>query len=365
MDVLSATLALSRTPGLGPRRIKLLVEHFGSAQSVLAAAPNELAQVEGIGPALQGALAQAGGSSWPQQELERAAKLGLRLLALEDPAYPACLRAIYDPPPVLYLRGELPELGVSPRSIGIVGTRDASAYALALSKALAGKLAAAGVTVVSGLALGVDAAAHAGALQSPGGRTVAVLGSGVDVLYPRQNQGLAQRILDEGGAVVSEYPIGTRPRPSNFPARNRIISGLASGVVVVEAGRKSGALITADFALEEGRGVFAVPGRVGDPKAKGALELLKQGAQLLQDADDILQTFGWDRPAAPRARPELPREQQQVLEQVERLEAPLLDDLLQATGLEAHVLLPLLTRLELAGLVQVLPGGRYRSSPRM
>lgn len=229
----------------------------------------------------------------------------MSIVHYEHPHYPESLKAIYDPPTLLYVRGNLPELkGVEPRAAGNVGTRNASDYALRLTKDLARDLAAQNVAVISGLALGVDSAAHRGALETKGGQTVAVLGSGLDVIYPRQNQGLAKKISEGHGAIVSEYPLGTGPKASHFPGRNRIINGLSKGGVV-EAGQKSGALITADFVLSEGRTLFAVPGRVGDPRSSGTLSLLKQGAVLVQDASDILNELGWDR-AVPSARPKPP-----------------------------------------------------------
>ncbi|CAN5871743.1 hypothetical protein BH24DEI2_BH24DEI2_17570 [soil metagenome] len=244
-DATLAYLTLSHAKGLGPRKIKLLVEAFGSAAAVLAAAQDELLAVESVGPSLAKSVMAAKESDWPEREVARAERLNVALVHLEDERYPSSLKAVYDPPPVLYVRGEMP---IGAKAVGIVGTRDASEYALKLTEQLAGELAEAGVTVVSGLALGVDPAAHRGAVSVPGGLTVAVLGSGVDVVYPRQNQNLAKTIFSGRGAVVSEYPLGTGPRASNFPGRNRIINGCASGVVVVEAGAKSGALITADYA---------------------------------------------------------------------------------------------------------------------
>ena len=368
MTSAQATLTLAHSRGLGPRRIKLLVAHFGSAEAVLAAPERELAALEGFGPGVLAGLAAARRSAWPAEELRRAAQLGVKLLALEDAAYPAPLSAIYDPPPVLYLRGELSALEPQPRSVAVVGTRDASAYGLRFAETLGAGLAAAGVLVVSGLALGVDASAHAGALASGGaGRTAAVLGSGVDVLYPPQNAALARRIAEGGGALLSEQPLGSGPRPGNFPARNRIVSGLSRAVAVIEAGAKSGALITADLALEEGRTVFAAPGRAGDPRAAGALELLRQGATLLTDTADILSEFGWQAQARAGAqpsrsapnRPELPPEQRELLEHIGRLGAPLLDDLQALTGASASELLGRLTLLELAGLVAAQADGRY------
>ena len=358
-DATLAYLSLSHAKGLGPRKIKLLVEHFGSAAAVLEAAQDELLAVEKVGPSLARAVLSAKESDWPEREVLRAERLNVALVHLEDPRYPESLKAVYDPPSVLYVRGELP---TQPKAVGMVGTRDASEYALRLTEQLARDLAGAGVVVVSGLALGVDTAAHRGALSAPGGLTVAVLGSGVDVVYPRQNQDLAKTIFSGRGALVSEYPLGTGPRSSNFPGRNRIINGLASGVVVVEAGAKSGALITADYASEEGRTVFAVPGRVGDPRSSGTLALLKQGAVLVQDVDDVLNELGWDagssRHPAPTP-PDLPPQEAALLEAIRRLGNPLLDDLVAAAGKSAAELLPLLTMLELKGQVKVLPGGRY------
>ena len=374
-DATLAYLTLSHAKGLGPRKIKLLVEHFGSAAAVLAAAQDELLAVEKVGPSLARAVMTAQESDWPEREVARAERLHVALVHLEDPRYPSSLKAVYDPPPVLYVRGELPVEAEATgfeatgfkvtgfKAVGMVGTRDASEYALRLTEQLARDLAAAGVVIVSGLALGVDTAAHRGAVSAPGGQTVAVLGSGVDVVYPRQNQDLAKTIFSGRGAVVSEYPLGTSPRSSNFPGRNRIINGLASGVVVVEAGAKSGALITADYASEEGRTVFAVPGRVGDPRSSGTLGLLKQGAVLVQDVSDVLNELGWDasstRQPEPIRQPDLPPQEAALLEIVQRLGHPLLDDLVVATGKSAAELLPLLTMLELKGVLKTLPGGRY------
>lgn len=302
-----AHLTLMRVPGLGPRKIKGLLEHFGSAESVLEADAPALAEVEGIGPKLVGSILEPRDVPWVERELARAERLGVHILPLMHPDYPNALCNIYDPPTVLYVRGALPETLLSDlgevRAVGIVGTRDASPYALELCKEMARGLAETGMTVISGLALGVDSAAHSGALEAESGTAVAVLGSGVDVLYPRQNAGLAKRIVEGRGAVVSEYPIGTEPHAKNFPGRNRIISGLSRGVVVVEAGERSGALITADYALEEGRTVFAVPGCVGDPKASGTLSLLKQGAVLSGSAEDVLQEFGLEEKVRTTNRP--------------------------------------------------------------
>lgn len=351
-----AYLTLLSAKGLGPRRIKVLLEHFGSATSILEADKQALAEVEGFGDVTIKAVEEAKKKDWATKELEQAQKLNIQLVHLESEEYPYALKQIYDPPPLLYVRGSLP---TNERAIGIVGTRDASDYALKFSEELAQNLARANMTIVSGLALGIDSAAHRGAVNTDHGQTVAVLGSGVDVIYPRQNQALAKRIEEGHGAIISEYAIGTQPTATNFPGRNRIINGLSKGVVVVEAGEKSGALITADYALEEGRTVFAVPGRVGDSKAKGTLNLIKQGAVLVQSVEDILNEFGWT--ASTTKTPEKVLElssQEQLI--VKALEQPLLlDDLLERTHLPVTELLKCLTLLELKGITKQLPGGRY------
>jgi DNA processing protein len=357
-DTTLAYLTLLSAKGLGPRKIKVLLEHFGSATTILEADKSALSEVEGFGEITIKAIAEAKTKDWSSKELERAEKLSIQLVHFEHDSYPDALKHIYDPPPLLYVRGQLP---TSDRAVGIVGTRDASDYALKFSEGLARDLAQANVTVVSGLALGIDSAAHRGAVSVEQGQTVAVLGSGVDVIYPKQNQTLAKRIEEGHGAIITEYPIGTGPTATNFPGRNRIINGLSKGVVVVEAGEKSGALITADYALEEGRTVFAVPGRVGDTKAKGTLALLKQGAVLIQSVEDILNEFGWTGSAIASNAPtvQLSIIEEKVVSSLKNLGNPLLDDLLSATELPISELLKTLTLLELKGVTKQLPGGRY------
>lgn len=367
MDLLTRRyLTLALTPNLGPRTIKMLTEHFGDAEAVYGASENELRQTPGIGPKLARNIIEARDSDKPEKELARAEKAGVRVLCLVHPDYPEALRQIYDPPPVLYLRGRLPPSLSGPveglRSVAIVGTRNASDYALDFSLQLAKDLAASRVTVISGLARGVDAAAHRGAVLSEGGQTVAILGSGVDVIYPRENTRLAEDMLAGHGAIMSEYPLGTQPRAEHFPSRNRIVSGLSRAVVVVEGTRKSGSLITANFALEEGRTVFAVPGRAGDPRAGGTLDLLKQGAVLIQDAGDILNELGWSAVAKEEvARPALSDAEARLVKLIAAKDSPLLDDLIVASGESAATLLPVLMVLELKGVIKAVPGGRYIS----
>ncbi|MGL4611371.1 MAG: DNA-processing protein DprA [Trueperaceae bacterium] len=357
-DTTLAYLTLLSTKGLGPRKIKLLLEHFGSSTTILDADSQALSEVEGFGTVTIGAIQEAKKKDWAEKELGRAEKLNIGLVHFESEAYPQALKQIYDPPPLLYVRGTLP---ASERAIGIVGTRDASDYAMKFSESLARELGSANVTVVSGLALGIDSAAHRGAISTEQGQTIAVLGSAVNVIYPKQNETLAKHIEEGHGAVISEYPIGTVPTATNFPGRNRIINGLSKGIVVVEAGEKSGALITSDYALEEGRTVFAVPGRVGDTKAKGTLALLKQGAVLVQSVDDILNEFGWICGAASKNTPSIPLSglEEKVFSGLKKFGNPLLDDLLVATELPVSELLKTLTLLELKGVVKQLPGGRY------
>jgi DNA processing protein len=353
-----AYLTLLSAKGLGPRRIKMLLEHFGSALTILEADKQALSEVEGFGDVTIQAIAEAKKKDWAEKELERANNLNIQLVHFEDERYPRALKQIYDPPPLLYVRGVLP---TSERAVGIVGTRDASDYAMKFTETLARDLSNTNVTVVSGLALGIDSAAHRGAVSTENGQTIAVLGSAVNVIYPKQNEALAKRIEEGRGAIISEYTIGTGPTATNFPGRNRIINGSSSGVVVVEAGEKSGALITSDYALEEGRTVFAVPGRVGDTKAKGTLALLKQGAVLVQSVDDILNEFGWMSHATQSVVPtiQLSSLEEKIVSSIKKLSNPLLDDLLHATELPVSELLKTLTLLELKSVVKTLPGGRY------
>lgn len=351
---LLALLTLRFTPGLGPRRIEHLRRHFGSAGAALAAPLTELRRVEGLDARSVAAIGGEKAAQSAQAELGKAAQRNVTLLGRGLPGYPAALDALSDPPAVLWVQGAggaevLAGLDTVPQAIGIVGTRAASPHALALTRTVAGELAGAGVLVVSGLARGVDTAAHAAALEA-GGPTIGVLGSAVDVIYPRENHDLAGRMV-----VVSEYPLGTGPAQHHFPSRNRLIAALSAGVVVVEGERKSGSLITATHALECGRTVFAVPGRAGDPRASGPHALLRDGAVLTETAQDILTELGWGQ-TAPAPSPDLPPEQARVLA---ALQTPAtLDDLQAATGLSVPDLQTALVMLQLQGLVYEV-GGRW------
>jgi DNA processing protein len=354
MDATLAYLTLTHTKGLGPRKIKMLVDSLGSAKAVLEASDLELSTIDGIGPAIVQAIQEAKQKPWARQEFTKAENLGVQIIHLEHPDYPELLRHIYDPPSVLYVRGNLP---AAHKSIGIVGTREATPYAMSFTHQLAKALVQANITVISGLAIGIDTAAHQGAVNN-NGQTIAVLGSGVDVIYPRQNLKLSEQILNGHGAIISEYPLGTQPSPTHFPGRNRIINGLSQGVVVVEAGEKSGALITSDYALEEGRTVFAVPGRVGDAKAKGTLNLIKQGAVLLESAQDIFNEFSWTNTPSQSVALELSENEKLILKSIQTHDSALLDDIQTATQLTISELTSTLMMLELKGIVKHA-GGRY------
>jgi DNA processing protein len=276
-------LALALTPALGPTRARKLVERCGGIGKVFLASLTEL-EAAGLQAASAQSIALGNSLQLAEEELLRAATAGAQIVALDDPAYPEALRNIYDPPLLLYVRGEAGLLAHP--GIAVVGTRHPTPYGIGMAQRLASDLAARGLLIISGMARGVDTAAHKGALNGKG-RTIAVWGTGVDVPYPRENQKLADEIVSTGGAIVSEFAIGTFAAPQNFPIRNRIISGLSIGVLVVEAGEYSGTRITARSALEQGRDVFAVPGNVTNKNSWGPNTLIKQGAKLVATWEDV------------------------------------------------------------------------------
>src|SRR5581483_4699983 len=269
-------LALTRVVGIGAARFQRLIAYFGSAEGAWQADRLELARA-GLDARTASALRELRRQVNPAEEEAALRAVGVRAITLQEDAYPASLRTIGDPPPVLFLRGDL--VPADEWAVAIVGTRRATSYGRQVAEQLGGALAQAGVTVVSGLARGIDGCAHRAALAA-GGRTIAVLGHGLDTVYPPEHARLAEEIA-ASGALVSEFPLGTRPDAPNFPRRNRILAGLARATVVVEAGLNSGALITADCALEQGREVFAVPGSILSPSSKGTNALIKDGARPL------------------------------------------------------------------------------------
>ncbi len=352
-------ICLSRVPGIGPSRLQRLIEHFGDARLAWEARDADLLAA-GLDQSVVENLVAARRRLDPDAELERLWKAGAKAVTLADPEYPRLLREVEGAPPVLYVKGELgPE---DELAVAVVGTRSPTAYGRQAARMLAAELARYSVTVVSGLALGIDTEAHRAALAA-GGRTVAVLGSGIDRIYPSENRQLAGRIA-ERGALVTDYPLGTRPDAFNFPNRNRIISGLSLGTVVVEAGARSGALITAAFALEQGRDVFAVPGPITSPKSDGTNGLIRQGARITTGVADILEELNLHivegvRPEEPL--PDVDGEERLVLSHL-AYEPIHIDELCRSLGLPAGKVGGLLALLELKGLVsQVGPMAYVRT----
>ncbi len=342
-----AWLLLNAAPGLSPRAKHRLVEAAGGVREAVTLPASSLVELAGerSGRRLVDFLARAD----PHRLVEEARRSDAEVVTLADPDYPQLLRAIPDPPLALYVRGHLPQKVC----VAVVGTRNPSADGEYVARRMAGELSRAGVCVVSGLARGVDAAAHRGALES-GGLTVAVLGCGVDVRYPAGHEALADQVAAQG-ALVSEYPPGSAPAKHHFPLRNRIISGLARAVVVVEATLRSGALITADLALEQGREVFAVPGSVLNPRSSGPNRLLREGAGWAESASDVLRALGI--PQAPARKTELGPAERELLEALR--EPRYLDELVAARLGSAAAVNALLLTLEVRGLVHRLSDGRY------
>ena len=356
-------LALGRVNRLGCVGFKRLAEYFGDPTQAFSASEAELGEIPGLDrEAIAGLLRF---SQWEEVEQEgrRALAAGAGILPFNAPDYPGRLRTLPDPPPFLYVKGQLrPE---DDRAVAVVGSRSASEYGLRITRELAQGLAGMGFTVVSGMARGIDGEAHKSAL-SAGGRTLAVLGSGVDVVYPPEHEDL-YRTLCERGAIVSEQPIGTPPFSYNFPSRNRLISGLSLGVVVVEATEKSGSLITASLALEQGREVFAVPGEAGASRSRGTHRLIRQGAKLVEGVQDIVEEIapqlvrraGALEGASQRRVPAgLSVEARKVFELVE-IHPLQIDEVIQKSGLSAAKVSELLLELELQGLLKQLPGKRF------
>jgi DNA processing protein len=275
---------LRSVPLVGNVTFRRLLERFGSPEAVFRASRDELARVKGVSAAVAAAIHSHDGRPAAERECLAVRREGVRIVTLLDRDYPKPLLEIPDPPPYLYVKGSLE--GIDP-AVAVVGSRRASSYGILTTSRLAGELASRGVTVVSGMARGVDAAAHRAALEA-GGNTIGVLGCGIDLVYPTENRELFREMADKG-ALVSEFPLGTLPLAENFPRRNRLISGISRGVLVVEAAENSGSLITAQLALDQGRDVFAVPGNINFSSSRGTNRLIKQGAKLVEGVEDILE----------------------------------------------------------------------------
>jgi DNA processing protein len=359
MNSTEACIALNMLPTVGPVRLRKLLQVFNSPERVLAAKRTELRKVEGIGSEVADQI-----SSWESivdlaAELERVREFGANVITQESPSYPKSLREIHAPPIVLYVWGELLER--DHHALGIIGARRTTHYGTESAKKLAYQLAYAGLTVISGLARGIDTAAHQGALAAKG-RTIAVVGSGLSKLYPPENRGLAEKIRSGNGAIVSEFSMEIEPDRQTFPMRNRIIAGWSHGILVVEAGLNSGALITASQALEQGRSVYAVPGHINAPSAMGSNRLIQQGAKLVMDASDVLDDLQILLPetkpspeAAARPLPPLSKEERRVYDAIEASETAI-DQIAAKCDLPSATVSSTLLRLELKRLVKQLPG---------
>ena len=358
VDEIFYWLALSLTPGVGSTLIKRLVDQFDNPEAVFQAPMKELLRIEGLGEKVALEIRKGPLEKAVERELSLLKEVGGAILTLKDDAYPKRLRDIYDPPAVLYVRGELKkedELAVS-----IVGSRKTSPYGRWITEKVSQELARHGVTIVSGMARGIDSLAHWGAI-SAGGRTIAVLGCGVDVIYPSENRNLFRKII-ECGAVLSEFRMGSPPEAGHFPKRNRIISGLSLGVVVVEASTKSGSLLTAGYALEQGREVFAVPGNVGFEGSRGTNRLIKDGAKMVESSEDVLEEIlpQWRREEETTQQVESPGrdlpEEERILYELLG-ETPLhIDAIIQESGFEPGTVSSLLLNLELKGFISQWPG---------
>lgn len=378
-------LRLSLTEGIGPILIRRIVDASGGAEAACGASVPLLREVDGIGAAKASKIHQSmrAAAEAADKELEAAGKLGVTIVSQDDAIFPLLLRSIPDPPAVLYLKGELEPRDLN--AVAIVGSRKCSYYGREQAERFGALLAGAGVTVLSGGARGVDSSAHRGAMSHPQGRTIAVLGSGVDVPYPPENAGLFEQIAAKG-AVVSEYALGTSPMKENFPRRNRIVSGMSRGVLVIEADERSGALITARQACDDhGRTVFALPGRVDNPTSAGPHKLIRDGATLVTRLEDILEgldplpqaahevsLFEPPAPAKPLAESEtfapgadttLTERQRAILAQLDGQPAHI-DALIERTALAANEILQDLTLLSLKGIVKRVDGQTFVRAAR-
>ncbi|MCE9581286.1 MAG: DNA-processing protein DprA [Planctomycetes bacterium] len=299
MNDLEILVSINASERVGCVTLRRLLDRFGSLGAVEGASERAIAEVQGVGPAAASDIRRVLADRRGVRELEDAKRFGVRLIAYDDPETPPGFKLLYDAPLILYVRGTL--LPEDAAAVSIVGTREATSYGLNAAERLAHNLAMAGMTVVSGLARGIDTAAHRGALRA--GRTIAVLGSGVLRVYPEDNDTLARRIVARG-CLLSEFPLRAEPNAVHFPRRNRLIAALGLGTVVVESGESSGALITADWAIEQGKEVFAVPGPITSTASLGCHNLIKQGAKLAASADDILEEIGFARSSIPLSREE-------------------------------------------------------------
>jgi len=364
MEPREALVALNLIEHVGPVRVRQLLEHFGDAPAILRASRQQLLQVRGIGEDTAEAIANWEKTTDLGAELKRIAEFGCRIVTQEDAEYPELLRQIYDPPIVLYAKGEL--TAKDKNSVAMVGSRMTTHYGVEAARKLAYQLAYLGVTVVSGGARGIDTAAHQGALAGKG-RTIAVLGTGINMVTPPENAKLFEQIA-ASGALVTQFPFNRPADKQSFPIRNRIVAGMTLGTVVVEANLTSGALITANFATEYGRQVFAVPGRIDSPRSKGCHDLIKKGAKLCEGVEDILSEFEYlfpasNRPPSPGQTGVLPalelsENEQKVYATLDNEEISI-DDVIRKSGLPSSAVSVALLSLEMKRLIRQLPGKMF------
>jgi DNA processing protein len=369
-------LALSLTPGLGPTKARKLVEHFGSPEAVFRASLTEL-EAAAIQAVSAQSIATGKSAELAREELARAADAGITVLSQSDPLYPRRLKEIYDPPIILYVRGDAEQLNKP--GIAMVGTRHPTPYGSGMAERLACDLAAQGLVIISGMARGVDTASHRGAISAKG-KTIAVFGTGVDVIYPKENSRLSEQILSFGGALISEFPLATFAAPQNFPIRNRILSGMSIGVLVVEAAEYSGTRITARLALEQNRDVFAVPGNVTNKNSWGPNTLIKQGAKLVATWEDVWEDLPTEvrlaltPPSTPESQSDssaslfpddgLPPHEKRILSLLKADEATHIDELVEKleSELSSSEIFAALFELELNGKVRQMPGKNFVKS---
>ncbi len=365
-------LALSLTEGLGVTRIRKLIEHLGSPENVFRATLTEL-EATGMRAVSAQSIATGKSMELAQQELEKAREARARIISLSDPEYPARLKQIYDPPAILFVKGSVDVL--SQAGIAMVGTRHPTLYGSGMAERLATDLAARGLVIFSGLARGIDTLSHRGAVAAKG-KTVAVLGTGIDVMYPKENTRLTEQMLALGGALISEFPVGTSPAPQNFPIRNRIISGISAGVLAVEAAEYSGTRITSRCALEQNRDVYAVPGNVTNKGSWGPNTLIKQGAKLVATWEDVWEELPTDvqvelcsrqvESSEPETASLFPDEvrsphESKILKLLKADESTHIDQLVEAleNEMSSSEIFAALFELELSGKIRQLPGKNF------
>jgi DNA processing protein len=353
--LISTYLKLNKIPNLGPVRVKILLDYFRKGEEILKASLEELKKIPGIGDSIASNIIKFKDEIEVEEELRKIEEDEVEIITLEEEDYPQALKNIFDPPILLYVKGRLKK---EENCIAIVGSRMATSYGRRVAEEMARDLSIRGFTIVSGMARGIDTFAHKGAL-GVNGRTIAVLGCGIDVCYPPENKRIKEEIIKKG-AVISEFPYGTIPDKINFPQRNRIISGLCKGVLVVEAWSKSGSLITANYALEQGREVFAIPGRIYSKFSEGTHNLIKQGAKLVNSSQDILEEFNLlnKRETSSNIYESLDIKEKKIYSLITK-EPIHIDDIARVAGENIINVSQILTRLEIKGVIRQIEGKRY------